>query len=93
MVKVLFLYASQTGNSRGIAKEMCDQAVEKGHDARVLGMEHWKTIEFEAEEPNVVVVASSTGNGDCPDNGDKFYRICKRKTTGQIFANTNFAPA
>ena len=91
MVKVLFLYASQTGNSRGIAKEMCDQAVEKGHDARVLGMEHWKTIEFEAEEPNVVVVASSTGNGDCPDNGDKFYRICKRKTTGQIFANTNFA--
>ena len=87
--KVLFFYASQTGNARGIAKEFCDKACAKGHDARVLGMENWKNIEFD-EEPNVVVVASCTGNGDCPDNGDKFYRLVKRKTTGQILANTNF---
>ena len=87
--KVLFFYASQTGNSRGIAKELSDTACTKGHDARVLGMENWKSLDFD-EEPNVVVVASCTGNGDCPDNGDKFHRLCKKKTTGQIFANTNF---
>ena len=91
MAPVLFLYASQTGNSRGLAKEFCDRAIERGHEARTLGMEHFKTIDFEAE-PNVVVVASCTGNGDCPDNGDRFYRLIRRKTTAlDMLANTNFA--
>ena len=90
MAPVLFLYASQTGNSRGLAKEFCDRAIERGHEARTLGMEHFKTIDFEAE-PNVVVVASCTGNGDCPDNGDKFFRLVKRKTTGNILHKSNFA--
>lgn len=89
-MKVLVLYASQTGNARGLAKELVTRAVDKGHEARVLGMEDFKKISFE-EEPIVVVIASSTGNGDCPDNADKFHRYCKRKTTPQFLSSSRFA--
>ena len=88
--RVLFFYASQTGNARGLAKEWADMAVERGYDARSLGMEAYKTVTFE-EEPVIIVVASSTGNGDCPDNGDKFFRQCKRKTTSQFLTSSRFA--
>ena len=89
-MRVLVLYASQTGNSRQVAKQVSEEAAERGHDARVLGMEHFKKVDF-AEEQVVVAVASSTGNGDCPDNGDKFYRFCRRKTTAPFLASCRFA--
>ena len=88
--RFLVLYASQTGNARGLAKEVGARGTEKGHDVRVLGMEHFKELNFE-DEAIIVVIASSTGNGDCPDNGDKFLRHCKKKTTPQLLANSRFA--
>ena len=90
MSPVLVLYGSQTGNSREIAKEVCAEALSRGHQSRVLGMERFKEFEFSASE-FVVLVVSSTGNGDAPDNADKFYRYCKRKTTPPVFANVPFA--
>lgn len=87
---ILLLYATQTGNSRGIAKDISDRAITKGHKARVVGMENFKDVDWEAESV-IVVVASCTGNGDCPDNGDKFFRFCKRKTTPPFLDRTNFA--
>uniref|UniRef100_A0A7S2DTY9 Methionine synthase reductase n=1 Tax=Haptolina brevifila TaxID=156173 RepID=A0A7S2DTY9_9EUKA len=86
---LLCLYASQTGNSRGMAKEIASRAVERGYAARSLGMEQWKTLDFD-NEPTILVIASSTGNGDCPDNGDKFHRYCKRKTTPAFLSATRF---
>ena len=88
--RFLVLYASQTGNARGLAKEVGARGTDKGHDVRVLGMEHFKELNFE-DEAIIVVIASSTGNGDCPDNGDKFLRHCKKKTTPQLLANSRFA--
>ena len=90
MAPVLVLYGSQTGNSREIAKEVCAEALSRGHQSRVLGMERFKDIDFCASE-FVVLVVSSTGNGDAPDNADKFYRYCKRKTTPPVFTNVPFA--
>ena len=88
--KVLVMFATQTGNSRQIAKEVRDTAITKGHSARLMDMINFQTVNF-AEEDVVVVVASSTGNGDCPDNGDKFFRYCKRKTTPQVLSSCQFA--
>ena len=53
-------------------------------------MADFKTLDFEAER-RVVVVCSSTGNGDAPDNADRFYRYVKRKTTPAILAKSHFA--
>ena len=90
--KILVLYATQTGNAKGIATEMGTEMTKRGHDTRVMGMEHFKKVDFN-EEPMVVVVASCTGNGDCPDNGDKFLRLCKRKTTAPMFESIQLLSA
>ena len=87
---LLILYGSQTGNSREVSKELCEKAVAKGYAARVVSMADFKTLDFEAER-RVVVVCSSTGNGDAPDNADRFYRYVKRKTTPAILAKSHFA--
>ena len=86
---VLVLYGSQTGNARMIAKELCDKAVEKGYAARCVGMEDWNKIEWE-DEPNLVCVCSVTGNGDPPENAEKFYRFIKKRTSPQRFSKTRF---
>jgi sulfite reductase alpha subunit-like flavoprotein len=86
---VLIMYATQTGNARGIAKDIGERAETKGHKARVVGMENFKDIDFESEHV-IVVVASCTGNGDCPDNGDKFFRYCKRKTTPPFLSHAHY---
>ena len=53
-------------------------------------MDDFKKIDF-ADEQVVLAVASCTGNGDCPDNGDKFFRYCKRKTTPEFMSKCQFA--
>lgn len=87
---VLVLYGSQTGNARAMAKALGDDATEHGYDTRVLGMDQFKTVEF-ADVPLLLIVTSTTGNGDAPDNADKFLRYLKRKTTPSIFTSTHFA--
>ena len=87
---LLVLYGSQTGNSRAMAKELGDEALAKGYDARVLGMEKFKTLDFE-EVPLLVLVTSTTGNGDAPDNADGFLRYCKRRSTPSVFTKTKYA--
>ena len=87
---VLVLYGSQTGNSRAMAKALGDDATEHGFDTRVLGMDQFKTLEF-ADVPLLLIVSSTTGNGDAPDNADKFLRYLKRKNTPSVFTSTHFA--
>ena len=87
---LLILYGSQTGNSRMIAKELGDEAKTRGYPARVHGMEDFKKFDFE-DEPTIVVVTSSTGNGDAPENAEKFHRFMKKKTSPSVFTATRFA--
>ena len=37
-------------------------------------------LEDKSKIRQIVIVASSTGNGDMPENGEKFYRMLRRKT-------------
>ena len=85
------MYGTQTGNSRGVAQQLADISRTRGVDASVVGMEKFKDIEF-TEKP-LVLVTSSTGNGDAPDNAERFLRYIKRKTTPQVFAGVHFAGA
>ncbi|KAL1523929.1 hypothetical protein AB1Y20_018845 [Prymnesium parvum] len=87
---LLVMYGSQTGNSRMVAKEIGETAAKHGHAVRVIGMDEFKKVNWE-EEPNLVCICSSTGNGDPPDNAEKFFRFCKKKTTPPVFAKTRFA--
>ena len=41
----------------------------------------WDTEPSSNQKYSVILVASTTGNGDAPDNADRFVRFLKRKTT------------
>lgn len=76
---VTFLFASQTGTAEEIAKSMHDDASAKGFKSSVASMnDHTFEGLSPATTPVLVVVASSTGDGDCPDNAAcAFFRLKK----------------
>ncbi len=70
--RVLVLYASQSGNSESLAEQFGEAMRGKGFEAPVLGME-----DFEAEalqqENYILIVSSTWGEGDPPDNAVDFW--------------------
>lgn len=80
------LYASATGNAEVIAKRIHQEAIIKKFQSTLQTLNDFKkTIskreDLSAKEMTLIVVCSTTGNGDVPENGDMFYRFIKRKTT------------
>ena len=74
------LYASQTGTCREIAKNLAAEASTKGFQAKALDM---REVNFDnlsvATHPVLVLVTSSTGDGDPPDNAAKLYTKVRKK--------------
>jgi sulfite reductase (NADPH) flavoprotein alpha-component len=69
---VLILYGSQTGTAEGLAKKTAKVAETKGFAPKVLPMEKYGSIDLAAEE-NVLVITSTYGDGDPPDNAQGFW--------------------
>lgn len=72
---VLVLYASQTGTGQEIAKAIHADAAKHGiTTAKVMSMNECGVDALAATpRPIVIVVASSTGDGDPPDNAAKAF--------------------
>ncbi len=88
---LFILYGSATGNAEHIAKDLASTYESKlpepftkiicceGNEFKKKCLPIWSQ---EAEQKyGVVVVMSTTGNGDAPENGSRFLRYLKRKTT------------
>ncbi|KAI3429341.1 hypothetical protein D9Q98_005436 [Chlorella vulgaris] len=79
--ELVVLYASQTGTASEIAKNIQAEAEQKGVKGRVASMNEFGFDNMSAAKaPVVIYVASSTGDGDSPDNAAKFYATLRRKT-------------
>ena len=99
---VTFIYASQTGNCEEISLDMHDEAIEKGYKAeRYQFDEHLKKFDLTQTNINriVILIVSSTGDGEAPDNGAKFYRYllkqakeakASKDVKDMIFSHLNF---
>ena len=78
------LYASQLGTAAEIAKNIHAEAESKGIKSHVAAMNDFGFNNISAEKtPVVVMVASSTGDGDAPDNSSKFYNEVKRRSNAE----------
>lgn len=86
---LLILYASQTGNAEYIARFVREEAeLRRGFPAKCCSADEFAggkgAVNFDSvfgegkEPPLLFLVASTTGDGDVPDNATKFYRFLKR---------------
>ncbi|XP_036382379.1 nitric oxide synthase, brain isoform X1 [Megalops cyprinoides] len=69
-VKATILYATETGKSQVYAKTLCE-IFKHAFDAKVMSMDDYDVVDLE-HETLVLVVTSTFGNGDPPENGEKF---------------------
>ena len=85
VTKILIFYGSQTGNAEWISKHIFSESLERGFNAQVMTLN--ESIELDWNQDFVlIIVTSSTGDGDLPDNANKFFRWIKRNTYKKNYA-------
>jgi sulfite reductase (NADPH) flavoprotein alpha-component len=73
---VTILYGSQTGTAEGVAKETMEKAVAAGLQATVCDLADYDIVRLPTEE-HLLLVCSTYGDGDMPDNAQRFWeQLC-----------------
>lgn len=73
------LYASQYGNSKSIAEEIYDRL---NNENIIMSLnESLNLFEniYNFKNNTIVIITSTTGNGDIPTNGEKWWRFIKNR--------------
>jgi sulfite reductase (NADPH) flavoprotein alpha-component len=70
---LLILYGSQTGTAEQLAKRLGTDAAKRGFAARVMEMNAFASVDF-TKEPRLIIVTSTWGEGDPPDNAAAFWQ-------------------
>jgi len=71
-IPLLILFGSQSGNAESLAKRLAKDAKGRGFEARAVGLDSVKPLEL-AQEKNVLLITSTWGEGDMPDNAMAFW--------------------
>uniref|UniRef100_A0A8B9QT63 Methionine synthase reductase n=1 Tax=Anas platyrhynchos TaxID=8839 RepID=A0A8B9QT63_ANAPL len=79
MQRFLLLYATQKGQAKAIAEEICVQAGARGFEADMHCISEMDKYNLEGEKDPVVIVISTTGTGDPPDTARKFVKKIQDK--------------
>ena len=61
------LYASQTGNAKGVAKKLADNATAAGITVNFKNVADYKAKSLKSET-HLLIVASTNGEGEAPDD-------------------------
>ncbi|XP_046573370.1 methionine synthase reductase-like [Haliotis rubra] len=78
--RFLLLYGSQTGQAKAISEEICERAEKEGLHAEMHCLSQTEKKFNIEKERCVVIVTSTTGDGEPPDTACKFVRRLKKKT-------------
>ncbi|MGR9050198.1 assimilatory sulfite reductase (NADPH) flavoprotein subunit [Halobacillus faecis] len=70
--QVTLLYGSHTGNCQALAEEYGARLKAKGFEAKVLDMDEYKPKNLKNEQ-DLLILTSTHGDGDPPDNALSFY--------------------
>lgn len=85
---VAILWASQTGNAEGFADKCAERIKATGLQASVMAMDSVKIADL-AKYPQVLLLTSTFGDGDPPDNASQFWNGLQADTT-PLLENTRF---
>lgn len=78
--RFLLLYGSQTGQAKAIAEELAEKATERNLKPDIHCLSLSEKRFFLEREKFVVIVISTTGDGEPPDSALRFVRRLKKKT-------------
>ncbi len=70
--RAVFLYGSQSGNAQALSESFSETLNNDGWAAVAVDMEHFSTIDLPSEKL-VLVISSTWGEGDPPDNAIEFW--------------------
>jgi sulfite reductase (NADPH) flavoprotein alpha-component len=73
------LFGSQTGTAEGLAKKVSKEAEKRGFAPKLVDMAKYESVDLTKEE-NVLVITSTYGDGDPPDNAQAFWDYLKSET-------------
>jgi sulfite reductase (NADPH) flavoprotein alpha-component len=89
-VPLTILFGSQTGNAENLAKRIAKEAAKQGYAPAVTEMGQYPAPRL-AQDTNVLVVTSTYGDGDPPDNAKSFWDALQRDDAPRPLSNTRFA--
>jgi sulfite reductase (NADPH) flavoprotein alpha-component len=69
---LLIAFGSQSGNAESLAKRLAREAASRGFAARVAGLDSLQPGDL-VKEGNVLLITSTWGEGDMPDNAAPFW--------------------
>tara|TARA_Y200000002_G_scaffold366909_1_gene358391 strand:- start:5762 stop:6265 length:504 start_codon:yes stop_codon:yes gene_type:complete len=88
---IFILYGSQTGNAEGISRELTD-CIQDISSKNIIRLSLNELIQKYTDWDHVLknsflnlIVCSTTGDGDIPDNADRFYRKIKSRKIERNF--------
>lgn len=80
---VTILYGSQTGNAKGIAEQYYNKLKADGLSAKLLNMADYKPKNIK-NESHVVIVVSTHGEGDAPDDAVQLHEFLGSKKAPKL---------
>ena len=87
--KLNVLFGSQSGNAESIAKRLVKEAKKQGYDATIAALEKASPAAL-AQERCALIVTSTWGEGDPPDNAVKFWEQLKAENDLKL-ASLNYS--
>eukprot|EP00750_Incisomonas_marina_P031694 INCI8280.1.p1 GENE.INCI8280.1~~INCI8280.1.p1 ORF type:complete len:704 (+),score=104.31 INCI8280.1:184-2112(+) len=81
--KILIAFGSQTGCAQSIAAQLFADLRSKvgGAGLQLSELNPWRSkLDEFAKIPFVMIICSTTGAGDAPDNADRFWRAIRKRT-------------
>lgn len=76
--KLSIIFASQTGNAKGVAEALKEEAAAAGIAVELFDASDYKGKNL-AKETHVIIVASTNGEGEAPDNAMSYMNFYNRK--------------
>ncbi|MGY3570866.1 assimilatory sulfite reductase (NADPH) flavoprotein subunit [Vibrio paucivorans] len=81
--KLTIIYASQTGNAKGVAESLENEARQAGIEAQLYDASDYKGKSL-AKETHVIIVASTNGEGEAPDNAIELHEFLQSKKAPKL---------
>ncbi|CAM3109905.1 assimilatory sulfite reductase (NADPH) flavoprotein subunit [Vibrio rarus] len=81
--QLTIIFASQTGNAKGVAKQIHAKVEEQGFQVKLYDAADYKLKNLK-NETHLIIVASTNGEGEVPDNAIEFYDYLNSKKAPKL---------